>query len=305
MTIYSKFFARIPLPAGGLMLGLSSLAKLYYSYDLLWMGHVFFTICAFIAFLFIGKVIFARAAIVEELNNPIVAAVSPAVAMSIMMLCSCVVMLNGAHPAIISIWSLAAFLQLTLVCYFSYRFMWRKWQIQNIFPSWFVTYIGLGIIPVTAPFKGSIFYIILYFILVSAVILVPIILYRVLVTKDIPEPAMPLITILAAPCSIILLAYLSQVTEVNHHIVLVLFILSQLFYVFVLWKLRLLLRLPFYPSYAAFTFPLVISATAFYAARQQLDWTTPTSLVIAYLELCIATIIVVYVTIRYTRFIVK
>lgn len=287
------------------MLGLSSLAKLYYTYHLYWIGHIFFAICSFLVLLFIGKIMFARPAIVEELNNPIVAAVSPAFAMSVMMLCNSLFMFQIATPVVTVIWLLAAITQLILVLYFSYRFMWRKWQIKNIFPSWFVTYVGLGIIVVTAPFKGLIFQLILYFIIFSAVLLVPIILYRVIVTKDIPEPAQPLITILAAPVSIILLSYVAQVTEVQAEIVLPLFIISQLLYLFVLWKLRTLLRLPFYPSYAAFTFPLVICATAFHVAREQLAFISPLSSVIAYVELCIATVIVVYVTIRYTRFIMR
>lgn len=285
------------------MLGLASLAKLYYVYELPMLGHVFFSISLFIVLLLAGKLLFASAAIREELNNPIITSVSPTIPMGLMMLCSIFSFFGWSELIITTVWTVAALLQLMIVLYFSYRFMWGKWQLKNIFPSWFVTYIGLGVMPITAPFEAGWLHFVLYFIAASAVVLVPTVLYRVIVKKDIPEPAMPLITILAAPVSLILLAYLALHPVANETIVAGLLLVSQLLYLFVLVKLVTLLRLPFYPSYAAFTFPLVICATALYTVRSYFGWTDAATLWFAYTELGLATIIVSYVVIRYTRFI--
>lgn len=66
-----------------------------------------------------------------------------------------------------------------------------------------------------------------------------------------------------------------------------------------------LLRLPFSPSFAAFTFPTVISATAVYKSAQSFqywelaEWRLLSR--IADLELVIATILVLYVVCGYLK----
>ena len=68
-----------------------------------------------------------------------------------------------------------------------------------------------------------------------------------------------------------------------------------------------LLKLPFSPGYAAFTFPMVIGATALF---KTVTWIVSTYgesilsvslLITAKFELVIATIIVTYVAVRYLR----
>ena len=88
--------------------------------------------------------------------------------------------------------------------------------------------------------------------------------------------------------------------------IIIMQILAQALFVLVLTQMPKLLRLKFYPSYAAFTFPFVITAIAL---RQTISYLTQEGFVVSsifnYLvevEALIATVIVVYVFVRYLKF---
>jgi exfoliative toxin A/B len=81
--------------------------------------------------------------------------------------------------------------------------------------------------------------------------------------------------------------------------------LAQLLFFLVLTKLPTMLKLPFYPSYAALTFPLVITATATneFIHAFQFEGTLKTMLSTYFaLQLLLAICIVVYVLIRYVNY---
>lgn len=80
--------------------------------------------------------------------------------------------------------------------------------------------------------------------------------------KQIPEPAQPLICIYAAPTSLCVAGYVQSVTPKSKGFLLTLLVLASILYVFALIKAIGYLKLKFYPSFAAFTFPFVISAIA-------------------------------------------
>ena len=82
--------------------------------------------------------------------------------------------------------------------------------------------------------------------------------------------------------------------------------LAQVLFLVVLSRLPRLLRLKFYPSYAAMTFPFVITATAlgqgtafFRANGVALPFAFD---VVFYVEVALATIMVAYVLAHYLRF---
>ena len=81
-----------------------------------------------------------------------------------------------------------------------------------------------------------------------------------------------------------------------------LFILSQAIYFITLGLLTKLLRSAFYPSYAAFTFPLVISATAVNLTSKLSVFQFLNLELLANMEILIAIAIVTYVLIRYCIF---
>lgn len=183
--------------------------------------------------------------------------------------------------------------------------------MRDLFPSWFIPFVGFGMITVTAPeFQAyTLGQWMLWISFVGYVILLPFILIKVLVCRDLPDKIAPLITILSTPGSLCLAGYLVIVDEINIWFVIGLYIVSQLSYFIALAHLPKLLRLPFYPSYSAFTFPLVISATVSNSILH-LGWLTATWAkvlfnILVVVELSIAFGMVVYVSVRYTHYLLK
>ena len=108
--------------------------------------------------------------------------------------------------------------------------------------------------------------------------------------------------------SLSLAGYLAVAGEPNVPFVIALTVSAQCFLAVVVAQLPRLLRLPFYPSYAAMTFPFVICATALgkaLACLTDAGWAVPHVLfLLAGIEAALATAMVCYVLARYAHHIV-
>ena len=109
--------------------------------------------------------------------------------------------------------------------------------------------------------------------------------------------------------SLSLVGYLATAPEPNPVMVGVMLVLAQGFLVLVLSRLPKFIGLPFYPSYAAMTFPFVISATALsqgVAFLNGLGAGLPAALdVLVLAETGLAVVMVGYVLTCYLRFFFK
>ena len=92
-------------------------------------------------------------------------------------------------------------------------------------------------------------------------VLIPFITYRYVTLPQVEDPAKPLFCIYTAPPGLCLTGYLHAFPEPSPVIAGFLTVLCLFMYTMVCSRLPGFLRLPFYPSYASFTFPFVISAT--------------------------------------------
>ena len=290
----------LPLPIGGVMLAFMSLAKLYDSFDIDEMSNVFLVVGSMILVLLVMKLIFATDTFVAELKNPVVASVAPMMTMGMMMFAT--IIHSQAVVFATIVWYSAALLQVGFIIYFIKAFIWKKeTSLAHVYPSWFVTFVGVGMMPITAFGPVTKLMPVMYpFVFATYMILLPIVLHR-LAKHALQEPTKPLFVILTAPGSLCLVGYLTvfHPQQVNAFVI-GLTILSQLLYVVAVSQLPKLLTLPFYPSYAAFTFPLVISATA----CVKVSALAASSLLqtISYVEVVLATVIVLYVFVRYSLF---
>jgi len=251
---------RIPTPIAGLMLALGAGGNLMASYGSGIRG-LLGMISLIIFILTLIKVLVDPAVIREELKNPVVASVIPTFFMGGMILSTYAKPYIGGGAFVL--WGVCVAMHLSMMIFYTKRFI-MNFKIQKIFPSIFVVYVGIVTASVTAPAygmqrAGQMFFwtgLILY------LILLPIAGYRAVKVKGIPEAALPTITIFAAPASLCLAGYMSSFSEKNIGMILFLTGLSLFMYFLVLAMLPKLLKLQFYPSYSAFTFPLVISAVA-------------------------------------------
>lgn len=303
-----KLFKVIPIPMSGLMLAFISLGNLLNLIDYSLLGNIAFFIGILLFILLIGKIIFAFTSFKQEMQNPIIASVSPTFTMGTMSLSSGLHAYNVASWFIHSLWLVAAIGQVAIIVYFVKTFIWKKHvTISTIFPSWLILFVGTAVMPLTAGDLSSMLTkFIVIFAIVAFLILVPIIITRGFIRKDLPEPTIPMLTILTAPASLSLAAYLKQF-DGSVAIAITLFIIAQCLFILVLTKLPSALKLPFYPSYAAFTFPLVITATATHALvpfleSHQMSYSWLPAL--ATFELIFSALIVCYVFFRYINYLV-
>jgi len=295
---------KLPLPIAGVMLALAATGNLIQSYSptlRLLLG----LLAAILGALLILKAIMYPKTILEDLKNPIIASVTPTFSMALMILSGYLKPISSNLG--LMLWWFGFFLHSVLLIYFTIKFI-AKFDINKVFPSFFIVYVGLAAASITAPAFGlaNLGQVVFWFSFICYIILLVIISYRMLVIKAIPEPAKPLFIIYAAPASLCLVGYLSSFELKSIFIVSLLAILSIIMYLICLVKLVSLLKLKFYPSFSAFTFPMVISAIATKQAYAYLSTIGTNLSILKYLTLfqtIIAIIIVVYVVLKYIQFI--
>jgi len=294
---------RTPVPAAGLMLGLASVGNLLSSY-----GNMFKTLFGIISFLLvillIMKITFDTKAVMNDLQNPAIAGIACTFPMGIVVLST---YLNPFCPSIsYFICAIGILIHCALIIFYTKKFIFN-FTIQKVFPSYFVVYVGIAIFSVIAPVfnaaqLGQIFF---WFSFITYLILLPIISYRVFIIKSIPESLLPTITIFAAPPSLCLAGYLNSFQEINMLIVCLLTFLSFTMLFGVLLYLPRMIKLKFFPSYSAFTFPFVISAISIKTINSfliKIHIELPLLNYLVHFEELLATGFVVYVLVRYIDF---
>lgn len=294
---------KLPIPIVGLMLALAATGNLVLTYGEIY-RNIFGVLSAIILILVLMKIAMFPKGVSEALDNPVVSSVFPTFSMGIMLLAT---YLKPFMPVLaFSMWIIGLVLHVALIISFTRKYVF-DFNIKNVFPSWFIVYVGIVVGSVTAPAfdKANIGQFLFWFGFISYFALLPSVLKRVFKIKEIPEPALPTLAIFTAPVALCLAGYMSSFPSKNMFIVWLLVVLSQLSYLWVLLQLPKLLKLKFYPSYSAFTFPLVISAISIKLTNGFLIKAEKPIAMLKYVvkfEELVAVAIVLYVLARYTKF---
>ncbi len=251
------FFEKYPLPIVGLMLGLAAAGNLVQSYGEVY-HSLFGLMSALVCVLVLAKMAVYPREIGKSLQNPVVASVFPALSMGIMVLST---YLKPYQPSLaFAMWIIGFLLHVILILWFTRRFVF-SFKIKQVFPSWFIVYVGIVVASVTGPAyklaivgQGA-----FWFGLVTYLVLLPIVIYRVVKVQEMAEQTLPTLAIFAAPASLLLAGYMNSFMVKNMALVWFLIVSSMVMYVAVMIMMFKLLRIDFYPSYSGFTFPLLIS----------------------------------------------
>ena len=251
---------KVPIPLCGVMLGAAALGNLLQSYSE-GIRYVCGIFAAFLLILVLLKLIMFPGAVKEDMGNPIMASVSGTFPMALMILSTYVKPFIG--KAAYYIWLLAIILHIILIIYFTVKFV-LKLQMPKVFASYYIVYVGIVVAAVTAPAyeQLGIGTATFWFGFVTLIVLLVLVTYRYVKFKEVPDPAKPLICIYAAPTSLCIAGYVQSVTPKSYGFLMAMFVVATVIYIFALVKAVGYLKMPFFPSYAAFTFPFVISAIA-------------------------------------------
>lgn len=293
----------VPIPTAGVALGLAALGNL-----LAPAAEAAHMVCGVLSTalvaLLIAKIVLFPALIRDDLRNSILASVSATLFMTLMQLSTYLAPLTFL-PAF-ALWAVAVVAHLALMTGFTVRFM-AHFKLHEVFPTYFICYVGIIVASATSPAFGmeaaghALFWMGFAFYLV----LLGLVTYRY-AKHEIPEPARPLFCIYTAPMSLSIVGYLATAADPNPLFVGIMLILAQALFLLVLARLPQLLRLRFYPSFAAMTFPFVITATALGQATAFLEaagTALPAFLdVLIAAETGIAAVLVAYVLARYVVF---
>lgn len=250
---------RVPIPTAGVALGLAALGILLQPYT-----ESLHILCGVLSFCFvallIAKIALFPAMIRDDLKNSILASVSATLFMTLMQLSTYIAPI--VYPAAFGLWCVAVIGHLCLMAWFTLHFI-RHFKLSEVFPTYFICYVGIVVSSVSCPTFGMepVGQVLFWFGFACYLLLLMVVTTRYF-KHEVPEAARPLFCIYTAPMSLSLAGYLAVSPQPNAAFVITLLVLAQILLVVVLARLPLLMKLKFYPSFAAMTFPFVITATA-------------------------------------------
>ncbi len=291
---------KIPLSLAGVMLGIAALGNLLLSYSKV-LQLTCGVVSAIVGVLLLIKLIMYPGLIKEDFKNPVMASVAGTFPMALMLLSVYSKPYIGGIAKYI--WLFAIILHVVLMFYFTVQFVFHL-DITKIVASYYIVYVGIAVASITAPayemFELGTF--IFWFGFVSLLILLVLVTYRYVKYNKVAEPLKPLFCIYAAPTSLCLAGYNQSVENKSLPFIVFMAIMATCIYIIVLINLPKFLKLKFYPSYAAFTFPFVISAIAMkmtMVCLTNMGKTVSFLNIIVLFETLVATILVIYTFIRF------
>lgn len=291
---------KIPIPICGLILAFLSLGNLLNdTHPLLKVACGIIGIALLI--LILSKLVLYPKKIKEDFKNPIIASNSGTFSMSLMILSTYI---SPFMPSIAyGIWILGVALHILLIVYFTHHFVIHNFNISTVYPSYWIVFVGITMGAITAHAHnldeiGFIFFLVGF---IGMIFTFPLVIYRYINYKDIPNANKPLICIFTAVLSILIVGYLNSYNDISIEFLMIMYIFACIFYIFALTKLIGYRNLEFYPSFAAFTFPFVISGLATKGVISKIGSNIILNSVLS-IETVIATAIVLYVLIRYMKF---
>ena len=297
-----SFMNRLPIPTGCVALGLIGLGTLLSSYSPLFL-FLFGIPSAAIQILVLLKLCLHGQ--LKKLTEDYISLSTLAGTSMAMMLTAApmrsVLHLNGA----VVLWVAGLALHLVILIVFSAKLLRDRPGYSAVRGSWLLVYVGLAAAAISAPaFSAQVIGRIL---LVPAglgmIILLPLVYYADRVAP-MPEKQRPLFCITAAPASIWLVGYLSSATLPSKTLVLVMAAVLQVLYIPALLRFFRTCRNPFAPSFAAFTFPFVIRATAFKRAAMFLSFSGSIRVIIM-LEALTALVFCIFTMWKYSRYLLS
>ncbi len=295
-----RIIEKLPIPISGLILALFSTGNLIQpAFPSL--KYIFGAVGGLFLILLILKVILYPDNVKTDLKNPIILSNSGTFSMSLMI--SSTYTIPFIPSIAYAIWIIGIALHILLIIYFTYHYIIQNFDINTVYPSYWIVFVGITMGAITAHLHGIheidfIFFIIGF---ISMILTLPLITYRYIKYPNIPDMNKPLICIFTALFSILIVGYLNSAQNISNEFIIGLYALACILYIFSLYKCISYRNLDFYPSFSAFTFPFVISALATNGILTEIGENIILSS-ISTIQTAIAVLLVVYVLIRYLIF---
>lgn len=295
-----------PIPLAGFALGVASLGNALETafnlqgYARLWLSSIA-SLC--LVLLTISALLYPRR-IHQILKHPVAGGIVPTFCMGWMTLSGA---LRVAAPTwATAIWSAAVILHISALVRFGYC-RWKERHWQHMAPSWFIPSVGFIVATLNCPTPAYHTYCLwlLGIGMLNLAVLMPLMFYRLFMYPPLDHTAQPTLAILAAPVSLTLAGYITNIQAPESWICGFLAGIALLMTAIAYPCICTQLRRPFTPAHAAFTFPMVIGVIALQKLALlpvlQLSrlFNLPLAIwvsALSYFELLIAVILIIYVT---------
>ena len=294
----------LPLAITGLILAILSLGKIFTDFS-----SIFYIIGSILILLVLLKLILHFDAFNNELNQLIALSTFGTFSMALMLFSTYLkpLFLPLSQTIAFGIWILGIIIHLTIIILFTKNYILANFDIENVFATWWIVYIGITMAAITAPAYdlqqyGFIFFGIGFILMIPTLILIS---YRYLKFTAIEDKNKPFICIYTALLSILLVGYVNAL-NINGNFLSVIYLLACIFYIFAIYqaiKLIIIDKLRFMPSFSAFTFPFVISAIATGEAYKFFGLSILNYLF--HIQAIIALVLVIFVFYNYLKFLIE
>ena len=288
----------------GLILAILSFGKIFTDFS-----SIFFIIGSILIFLVLLKLILHFDEFNRELNQLIALSTFGTFSMALMLFSTYLkpLFMPLSQKIALGIWILGIIIHLSILLIFTKNYVINDFDIENVFATWWIVYIGITMAAITAPAfdmqnYGFIFFGIGFILMIPTLVLVS---YRYLMFTSIDDKNKPFICIYTALLSILLVGYVNAL-PIDENFLSLIYMCACIFYIFAIFqaiKLLIIEKLEFMPSFSAFTFPFVISAIATGEAYKFFGFDYLNYLF--YIQAIIALTLVIFVSYKYLRFLLK
>ncbi|RUM94265.1 MAG: C4-dicarboxylate ABC transporter [Thiothrix sp.] len=201
-------------------------------------------------------------AVLAELKHPIKLNFFPAISISLILLS--VVALHLNPPLAHGFWLAGTGLHLALMLYVLHVWINHEhFEIRHLNPAWFIPAVGNVLVPIAGSSLGyqEISWFFFSVGMLFWLVLLTIIFNRILFHNPIPDGLAPTLFILIAPPAVGFISYL-KLTNSLDGFARVLYYNGLFFTLFLLTQLPRFIKLPFFLSWWAYSFPLAAVTTA-------------------------------------------
>lgn len=258
----------------GLSLGWHKAEQFYgLSFNLsIWIGYLALVVYVIICAFYLAKIIRHQAAVIAEFKHPIRLSFFPAFSISLILLGT---VFQFSHVALSQwLWSVGTILHLMFTLYVLNAWInHTHFQINHINPAWFIPVVGNILVPIAglnhAPVDVSWFFFTIG--LVFWILLFAMVLYRMFFHDPMPERLLPTLFILIAPPAVGFVSYMKLIGELDAFARILYF--AALFTTLLLFtQIHRFIRLPFFMSWWAYSFPLAAITVATMTMAEQSSW---------------------------------
>lgn len=257
------FIATLPLPLFASVMGLCGLAMVWHAAETRWQltpaVSAALTLLAAVLFLVLAasyglKALRYRGRVTAELAHPVRINFLPAISINLILLG--ILSRSWLEPLSDALWMAGAALQLALTVLIVSVWFNSERPPNSLNPAWFIPAVGSVLVPMAAVPAG--YELTAWFFFSTGmffwIILGTLVFYRLIVGDALEAPMRPTLAILLAPPAVAFLAWL-QLSDDTLGAGLMFYFIALLTVLLVLPQVPSFLKLPFFPSWWAYTFP--------------------------------------------------